>query len=198
MKPTYFADPAALRAWFEAQHESERELLVGYYKVGSGKASVTWPQSVDEALCFGWIDGLRRGIDEHTYAIRFTPRKPTSVWSSVNVKRFGELERQGLVRAMGRAAFEQKSAARSGIYGHEQARKVLDPGVAKAVRADARAWNFFSAQTPSYQRLCGHWVVTAKRAETRERRLAMLIACCRKGVFIPGSIWSKAKPKPSR
>ena len=195
--PRYFATQAAWRAWLEKNHAKRNELWVGFHRVGTGKPSITWPQSVDEALCFGWIDGLRRGIDETRYAIRFTPRKATSIWSRVNVKRYGELERMGVVRAAGRAAFAKKTERRSGIYGHEQEEKVPDAGVEKVLKADARAWNWYAAQTPGYRWLASRWVTQAKREETRERRLATLIACCRKGEYIPPLVWTKKRPKPT-
>jgi uncharacterized protein YdeI (YjbR/CyaY-like superfamily) len=192
--PRFFAKPAAWRAWLEKNHTKHTELWVGFWKVGTGKPSITWPQSVDEALCFGWIDGLRRGIDETCYMIRFTPRKATSIWSNVNLKRFDELAKQGLVSAAGRAAWEKRSAERSGIYAYEVLHAPLDRKVERALRAEARAWKWFQAQTPGYRRLAGHWPMRAKREETRERRLATLVDCCRKGEFIPPLIWSKDAP----
>ncbi len=195
--PRYFATQAAWRAWLERNHAKSEELWVGFHRVSTGRPSITWPQSVDEALCFGWIDGLRRGIDETCYAIRFTPRKPTSIWSRVNVKRFGELSKLGLVRAAGHAAFSKKVEHRSGLYGHEQAKKVPDQKVEKVLKADARVWRWYAAQTPGYRWLASHWVTQAKREETRVRRLATLIACCRKGVYIPPLVWTKKKPTPT-
>ena len=193
--PRYFATQAAWRAWLVKRHASASELWVGFHRVGTGKPSITWPQSVDEALCFGWIDGLRRGIDDTCYAIRFTPRKSTSIWSRVNVKRYVELERMGLVRAAGRAAFAKRQERRSGVYGHEQKKKVPDAGVEMVLTADARAWKWYTAQTPGYRWLASHWVTNAKREDTRVRRLATLIACCRKGVYIPPLVWTKKRPK---
>ncbi len=192
-RPRYFRKQLAWRTWLVKHHASRTERWVGFHKVGTGKPSITWPQSVDEALCFGWIDGLRRGLDEASYAIRFTPRKPTSIWSRVNLRRFDELEKLGLVRAAGRAAWGRRSAARSGLYSHEQARAGLDSGAERALRADAKAWSWFSAQPPSYQRAAGHWVMSAKRVETRERRLATLVACSRKGVLVPPMVWTRPR-----
>ncbi len=203
-RPRYFRTQAAWRAWLAKHHASRGERWVGFHKVGTGKPSITWPQSVDEALCFGWIDGLRRGLDDASYAIRFTPRKSTSIWSRVNLRRFDELEKLGLVSAAGRAAWERRSAARSGLYSHEQARAGLDAAAERTLRADASAWAWFNTQPPSYRRAAGHWVMSAKRAETRERRLATLVACSRKGVVVPPMVWTRprpamsAKPKPGR
>jgi uncharacterized protein YdeI (YjbR/CyaY-like superfamily) len=176
VEPTFFENPADFRAWLERHHESEGELLVGFYKKGSGRASITWPQSVDEALCFGWIDGIRRGIDDESYSIRFTPRKPTSNWSSVNIARVAELTREGRMRPAGIAAFERRSEARSGIYSYEQRKTAkLDPVQQREFEANGAAWSFFQSQPPSYRRTATYWVVTAKREETRRKRLATLI-----------------------
>jgi uncharacterized protein YdeI (YjbR/CyaY-like superfamily) len=174
--PTFFETPADFRAWLEEHHESEKELLVGFYKKGSGRPSITWPESVDEALCFGWIDGIRRGIDEESYSIRFTPRKPTSNWSSVNVARVAELTKEGRMRPAGTAAFERRSEARSGIYSYEQRKEAkLEPAQQREFEAHPKAWAFFNDQPPGYRRTATHWVVRAKREETRAKRLATLI-----------------------
>jgi uncharacterized protein YdeI (YjbR/CyaY-like superfamily) len=175
--PTFFETPEQFRAWLEEHHENESELLVGFHRKGSGRPSITWPESVDEALCFGWIDGIRRGIDQDSYSIRFTPRKPTSNWSSVNIARVAELEKEGRMRPAGRAAFERRSAARSGIYSYEQRKAAkLDPDQQRQFESEnADAWAFFSSQPPGYRRTAIHWVVNAKRPETRAKRLATLI-----------------------
>ena len=176
MEPTFFPTPADFRAWLERNHETESELLVGYYKKGSGKPSITWPESVDQALCFGWIDGIRRTIDGESYTIRFTPRKPTSNWSSVNIKRVAELREAGLMRPAGEAAFAKRSEERSGIYSYESRKKAkLEPDQEREFRANAAAWEFFQSQPPGYVRTATHWVVSAKREETRQKRLATLI-----------------------
>jgi uncharacterized protein YdeI (YjbR/CyaY-like superfamily) len=176
MDPIFFESPAELRAWLEQNHETEKELLVGAYRKATGKPSVTWPQIVDEALCFGWIDGIRRGIDEESWSIRLTPRKPTSNWSSVNIRRVAELEKEGRMRPAGRAAFERRSEERSGIYSYEQRKKArLDPEQEREFRANEAAYEFFNSQPPGYRRTATHWVVTAKREETRRKRLATLI-----------------------
>jgi uncharacterized protein YdeI (YjbR/CyaY-like superfamily) len=177
MEPTFFATPEAWRAWLEEHHESESELLVGFYRKGSGRASITWPESVDQALCFGWIDGVRRSIDDSSYSIRFTPRKQRSTWSLANVRRVGELSELGLMRPAGVAAFERRSADRTGIYSHERQRAAaFEPEQERAFKADERAWSWFQAQAPTYRRQATHWVISAKKPETRRRRLEELIA----------------------
>lgn len=175
-KPKYFATPAAFRTWLETHHASSSELLVGFYKKRSGKPSITWPESVDEALCFGWIDGIRRTVDDERYTIRFTPRKARSTWSAVNIKRVADLEKLGRMQPAGRAAFERRAESRSQIYSYEQrSEAVLDDAAERAFRANARAWEFFNAQPPSYRRTAVYWVMTAKKEETRKSRLATLI-----------------------
>jgi uncharacterized protein YdeI (YjbR/CyaY-like superfamily) len=172
----FFATPDDFRAWLAEHHETETELLVGFYKKGTGRPSITWPESVDQALCFGWIDGVRRRLDEASYSIRFTPRKARSTWSAVNVKRMEELVEQGLAAPAGVAAFERRAEDRTAIYAYEQRRAArLDPDQQRRLRANERAWAFFEAQPPSYQRTATHWVTSAKKPETRERRLAQLI-----------------------
>jgi uncharacterized protein YdeI (YjbR/CyaY-like superfamily) len=176
MEPTFFATPEELRAWLAEHHETETELLVGFHKKGSGRPSITWPQSVDQALCFGWIDGVRRRIDDATYSIRFTPRKARSTWSAVNVKRVAELTEQGLMRPAGIAAFERRSEDKTAIYAYEQRKAAtLDREQERRFRADERAWAWFQIQPPSYRRAATYWVVSAKKPETRQRRLERLI-----------------------
>ncbi len=176
MNPTFFPTPADFRAWLEEHHDEAKELLVGFYKKGSGKPSITWPESVDEALCFGWIDGVRKSLGEDSYTIRFTPRKPRSIWSAVNIKRVEELTRLGLMRPAGLKAFEQRVEAKSGVYSFEQGDDVrLEEAHAEQFRANAKAWEFFQAQPPGYRKAAIWWVVSAKKAETRLRRLATLI-----------------------
>lgn len=176
MKPIFFATPSAFCAWFEANHETLQEVLVGYYKKGSGKPSITWPESVDEALCFGWIDGVRRSIDEISYCIRFTPRKPRSIWSDVNIKRAEELISLGRMRPAGLKAFEQRTEARSRIYAYEQRQTAqLDESAEQQFRANTAAWDFFQAQPASYRRTAIWWVISAKQEATRLKRLATLI-----------------------
>jgi uncharacterized protein YdeI (YjbR/CyaY-like superfamily) len=174
-KPTFFATPAAFRAWLERNHDKEPELLVGFYKRGSGKPSITWPESVDQALSFGWIDGVRKRIDDESYTIRFTPRRKGSIWSAINIKRVAELTKQGLMHAAGVAAFEQRSDKKSAVYAYENAPRELDPAYEKKFRANKKAWKYFNEQAPSYRRLAFYWVMSAKKEETRERRLLQLI-----------------------
>ena len=175
MKLKFFKTPADFRKWFATHHSSATELWVGFYKKDSGKKSITWPQSVDEALCFGWIDGLRRGIDEVSYKIRFTPRKQRSTWSAVNIKRVGELIEQGLMQPTGLKAFAARQENRSGIYAYEQRSPELPDEYAKKLRKNPVAWKFFQAQPPSYRKAANWWVLSAKREETRLRRLDKLI-----------------------
>lgn len=176
MEPVFFATPAEFRAWFEAHHETAQEVLVGFYKKDSGKPGITWPESVDEALCFGWIDGVRRSLDEISYCIRFTPRKPRSIWSDVNIKRAQELIVLGRMQPAGLKAFEQRTEARSRIYAYEQRNTAqLDEAAEQRFRANAAAWAFFQRQPPSYRRTAIWWVVSARQEATRINRLATLI-----------------------
>lgn len=177
MEATFFATPAAWRRWLEKNHEKRAELWVGFYKTKSGKPSITWPQSVDEALCFGWIDGLRQGTGEDSYRIRFTPRKATSIWSKVNIARVEALEAEGRMTDAGRAAFARRKDSRSGVYGHERDKPAeLPPEWRARFEKKKRAWSFFQSQPPGYQRIAIHWVMVAKREETRSRRFDQLLA----------------------
>jgi uncharacterized protein YdeI (YjbR/CyaY-like superfamily) len=186
MEPTFFATPADFRAWLERHHESHSELIVGFHKRGSGRPSITWQESVDQALCFGWIDGVRRRIDDASYSIRFTPRKARSTWSAVNIRRMKELVEEGLVAPAGLAAFERRTDDRTAIYSHEQRKAAkLEPDQERRLRADERARAYFEAQPPSYRRAAIHWVTSAKKPETRERRLAQLIECSAAGEPVP-------------
>ena len=175
MKPTFFKTPSDLRKWFEKYHDREQELLVGFYKKDSGKPSITWPQSVDEALCFGWIDGIRRRVDDVSYTIRFTPRRKRSTWSAVNIKRVGELTKQGLMMPEGLAAFAARQENRSGIYSYEQRSPELEEKYAREFKRNKSAWKFFAAQPPGYRKMMNWFIVSAKREETRLKRLAILI-----------------------
>jgi uncharacterized protein YdeI (YjbR/CyaY-like superfamily) len=164
------------RAWLEAHHADAGEILVGFWKRGTGKPGMTWPESVDEALCFGWIDGVRRSLGDDAYTIRFTPRKPRSNWSAVNVRRVEELAREGRMRPAGLKAFEARSEDRTAIYAYEQRPADLDGEFADEFRANRAAWAFWQAQAPWYRRNASYWVVSAKKEETRRKRLATLIA----------------------
>jgi uncharacterized protein YdeI (YjbR/CyaY-like superfamily) len=176
-KPVFFVSPADFRAWLEEHHDTTGELIVGYYKKGSGKPSITWPESVDQALCFGWIDGVRRSLGADSYTIRFTPRRARSVWSAVNIARASELIERGQMTPAGLKAFEARIERRSGIYSYEQARDAarLDAEQERAFRANPKAWEWFQGRPPGYRRAAIWWVVSAKREETRRRRLAALI-----------------------
>jgi uncharacterized protein YdeI (YjbR/CyaY-like superfamily) len=185
MEPVFFAKPADLRTWFERHHATEEELVVGFYKKGSGKPSVTWPESVDEALCVGWIDGIRRSLGEDSYTIRFTPRKPSSIWSAVNIARARALESEGRMKPAGRKAFEARRENRSGIYSYEQRRDRLEEPYASRMKKNGAARNFFEAQPSSYRKAAGWWVVSAKKEETRLARLGMLIEHSAAGRRIP-------------
>ena len=181
-KPRFFPTPADFHAWLKEHHASAQELSVGFHKKGSGKPSITWPEAVDEALCFGWIDGVRNRIDDDSYRIRFTPRKPKSNWSAINVARVAELTAQGRMRAAGLKAFDSRSAAKTGIYAYEQRKQAeLDAAAAAQFRANRAAWKFFEAQPPGYRHLIVWWVVSAKREETRAKRLAQLIEASEQG-----------------
>jgi len=171
-EPTFFATPADWRAWLEAHHASASELSVGFWKVGSGKPSITWPQSVDEALCFGWIDAVRHRIDDDAYRIRFTRRRPGSVWSKVNLKRFAELKAEGRVAPAGQAAFD---AGKPSAYSYERDATELAPDEVAAFQARPGAWAHFEAYPPGLRKQCVHWVTSAKRPQTRAKRLAALI-----------------------
>ena len=176
MKPKFFPTFEDFYAWLERHHQSQKELLVGFYKRDSGKPSITWPESVDAALCFGWIDGVRKSLGGSSYTIRFTPRKSSSIWSLINCKKVEALEKRGLMRPAGRRAFAARSEKRTGIYSSERKQPaVLEPTQEKRLRANRKAYSFFSAQAPWYQRAATHWITSAKKDETRERRLATLI-----------------------
>lgn len=179
MKPRFFATPAAFRKWLDANHATAAELLVGFYKVGSGAPSITWPESVDEALCVGWIDGIRKRVDDDSYTIRFTPRRPGSNWSAVNVRKMAELIAQGRVRPAGLKAFETRSAAKTGIYAYEQRHSAAFDETSEALfRANAVAWAHWQSLPAGYRQLAMWRVITAKKAETRQKRLTALIAAC--------------------
>jgi uncharacterized protein YdeI (YjbR/CyaY-like superfamily) len=182
LKPKFFATPADFRAWLEKNHSRVSELQVGFHRKASGRPSITWAEAVDQALCFGWIDGVRRSVDDESYQIRFTPRRARSIWSAVNVARVEELTKLGLMQPAGVAAFEARRADRTGIYSHEQreAPKLTRPQK-KRFRANAKAWKFFQAQPPGYRRQATWWVVSAKKEDTRARHLDTLIADSEQG-----------------
>jgi uncharacterized protein YdeI (YjbR/CyaY-like superfamily) len=172
----FFAGPELFRQWLEAHHNSATELWVGFYRKVTGRPSITWPQSVDEALCFGWIDGIRKSIDNESYKIRFTPRKRNSTWSAVNIGRVNVLQRERRMHRSGLAAFEKRTEKNSAIYSFENRKSAkLGDAAKREFRRDATAWKFFQAQPPGYRRLAAWWVISAKRPETREKRLQNLI-----------------------
>lgn len=180
--PQFFETASDFRVWLEAHASRESELLVGYHKVGTGCPSMSWSESVDEALCFGWIDGVRKRIDDNTYSIRFTPRKSTSIWSAVNIAKFEQLRAQGRMTPAGEAAFASRTEAKSVVYAYEQASTAeLSSSELKEFKRNKSAWRFFAATPPSYKKVILHWVTTAKRADTRSARLAKLIDACAAG-----------------
>jgi uncharacterized protein YdeI (YjbR/CyaY-like superfamily) len=185
LKPRFFKIPTDFRKWFEAHHASVPELWVGYYKKDSGKPSITWPESVDEGLCFGWIDGIRKSIDDLSYKIRFTPRKPRSTWSAVNIKRAQDLLEQGLMQPAGLKAFQARQEHRSGIYSSEQRNPELPDQYLKKLKKNLAAWKFFQAQPPSYRKAVNWYVLSAKKEETRLKRLDKLIEYSVQGQRIP-------------
>lgn len=181
MAPTFFETPEAFRAWLEENHETAIELSVGFRKKVTGQASITWPQAVDQALCFGWIDGVRHSIDEDSYRIRFTPRRPKGIWSQMNIRRIEELQALGLVHPAGLAAFEA-GKGRTNEYSHERGAQVFTEAETAKFQANAPAWANFQAFPPSYRKVAIHRVVSAKGAETRARRMTILIDACADGV----------------
>ncbi len=175
MKPTFFASQSAFRSWLKKHHGKTRELWIGFYKKESGKGGITYPQALDEALCFGWIDGLRKSVDDSSYAIRFTPRKTGSIWSAINNQRVEELTKLGRMQKPGLTAFQTRDLKKSQQYSYERYNCRLEGAHEKQFKANAKAWEFFRAQAPWYQRTTTWWVVSAKREETRLKRLATLI-----------------------
>jgi uncharacterized protein YdeI (YjbR/CyaY-like superfamily) len=177
--PTFFETAADFRAWLEENHASATELLVGFRKVGTALPSMTWPESVDEALCFGWIDGVRKRMDEENYQIRFTPRRAGSIWSLVNLEKVEKLLAQGRMRPTGVTAYEARSEKKTGIYAFERDEPAeLTDAESRLFKRNRAAWRYFEAAPPSYRKVMLHWVVSAKQVATRERRLAQFIEAC--------------------
>jgi uncharacterized protein YdeI (YjbR/CyaY-like superfamily) len=176
MKPIFFAKQSDFRKWLEKNHKKETELLVGFHKVDSGNPSMTWSQSVDEALCFGWIDGVRKSIDKDRYQIRFTKRKPTSIWSAINIEKVETLIKQGLMRPAGLESFKNRSEKKSKIYTYENEEVKFSPQLEKLFKANKIAWNYFQSLAPSYKKLSSNWVMRAKQEATSLKRLNQLIA----------------------
>jgi uncharacterized protein YdeI (YjbR/CyaY-like superfamily) len=183
--PVFFSSPREFARWLAKHRDSETELWVGFHKVHTEKPSLTWAQSVDEALCHGWIDGIRKSLGDDAYMIRFTPRKATSTWSAVNLKRVPELIAEGRMTPAGLAAYERRSAARSGLYSYENRPAELPPEHERTFRKNRTAWTFFEAQPPGYRRTCIWYVVSAKRPETQAKRLAQLVDVSARGERLP-------------
>ncbi len=175
MKIAYFKSASGFRHWLEANHASVRELWVGFFKKASGKAGITYAEAVDEGLCFGWIDGLKKRVDDLSYTHRFTPRKPKSTWSRINIQHAERLKRAGRMMAAGLKALAARDPKKSGIYSFENAARELSPADERRFKADRVAWKFFQQQPPGYRRTAIWWVVSAKKGETRARRLSRLI-----------------------
>lgn len=174
MKPKFFSKPVLFRKWLEKNHATKKELLVGFHKKDSGKLSITWPESVDEALCFGWIDGIRKSLDKESYTIRFTPRKEKSHWSAVNIKRFSELKKSGLIQASGQLAFERMETKNSKQASFEQGKVALPKKFEAKIKANKKAWTYFQELAPSYKKASIWWVISAKKEETQWKRLNIL------------------------
>ncbi|HEY2103961.1 MAG TPA: YdeI/OmpD-associated family protein [Chthoniobacterales bacterium] len=180
-KPRFFPTQAAFREWLKTHHKTGSELWVGFYKKDSGRSSITWPESVDEALCFGWIDGIRKRVDNLSYMIRFTPRRKGSVWSAINVKRVSVLTSERRMRAAGRDAFAARREDKSGIYSYEQRHRPMEGAYRNLLEKNKKAWSFFRSQPAWYQKQVAWWVVSAKKEETRQKRLQKLIENCVRG-----------------
>lgn len=179
---THFETPDAFREWLTRHHEHDEPLWVGFWKKATGRPSMTWEESVDEALCFGWIDGLRKRLDDHAYTIRFTQRRRGSIWSRRNIDRFEALDGAGRIRPAGHAAYALRQEERSGVYSFEQANPgELAPDFVKRFRENVEAWRDWQSRPPGYRRQATHWVMSAKRAGTRERRFAVLVQDCEAG-----------------
>jgi uncharacterized protein YdeI (YjbR/CyaY-like superfamily) len=197
MTPKFFPNAAAFRRWLGTHHARAAQLVVGFYKRDSGRASLSWPESVEEALCFGWIDGVRRRLDALSYQVRFTPRRAGSIWSAVNIRKVAALRAAGRMQPAGLEAFRARRARRSGRYSYEQRPTRLPEPHARLLRADAAALRFFTAQIPSYRRAAIWWVISAQRPQTRARRAALLVELSAAGQLIPQFVRG-TRPKPLR
>lgn len=193
MAPIFFTSQAAFRTWLSRHGASAPEVWVGFHKIGAAKTGITYKQALDEALCFGWIDGLLKSIDASAFQRRFTPRKPASIWSNVNIARVGELTTLGVMTPAGVAAFEKRQAHRSGVYAFENKATTFAPVRQQQFAAQAQAWTFFTAQAPSYQRVITHWVESAKKEETRARRMLELIARSDAGLWVQSAMLHQPK-----
>jgi len=175
MKPKFFAKSADFRNWLQKNHDKKAELLVGFWKVHTGKPSMTWSESVDQALCFGWIDGVRKSIDDASYTIRFTPRKPDSIWSGINIKKIEDLSKKGLMHPAGMGAYEKRDEKKSRIYSYEKEMMKLDPVYEKKFKANKKAWDWFQSQGNYYKKQMVARIMNAKQEATRESRLKKII-----------------------
>jgi len=180
-KPVYFDSAADFRRWLQKHHAKVEVLWIGFWKKASGRGGLTYEEAVDQSLCFGWIDGLKKAHDAASFKQRFTPRRPRSIWSAINVRKVAALEKRGLMAEPGLKAFALRDPARTAVYSFEKRPATLDPALARRLEANRRAAAFFEAQPPGYRRLMTHWLMSAKHEETRERRLARLIAACVEG-----------------
>ena len=192
MKPKFFSTPEKFREWLEQNHAGTTELLLGFHKKSSGKKSITYPEALDEALCYGWIDGVRKNLDETSYTIRFTPRKPRSIWSLVNVRHIERLTKEGRMRPAGIEAYERRDPKRTGIYAFENRPREFSPELEKAFRKNKTAWRFFETQPAGYKRVIVFWVMEAKKEETRLKRFKQLVEISEKGLRL-GQLQPKAK-----
>lgn len=191
MKPIFFKNQSELRKWFQKNHLSEQELILGYYKKSTGKETVSWSESVDQALCFGWIDSVRKSIGEESYQIRFTPRKPNSIWSNVNIKKIEELKYKGLMQSTGTEAFNKRKEHNSGIYAFENEEQKLDKDFEKQFKANKKAWEFFNQQPAGYKKLALHYVMSAKLEATRNKRFQDLVTDSEAGLRMRQLSWTK-------
>lgn len=197
MKPKFFRTSEQFRQWLEKNHDKTTELFIGFHKKASGKKSITYPEALDEALCFGWIDGVRKSIDEISYMQRFTPRKARSTWSNVNCRHVERLQKEGRMTEAGLKAYSLRDPKRTGIYAFENKPREFSPEFEKKFRSNKRAWDFFQSEPPSIRKVCIFWVMSAKQEETRLRRLDSLIESSAKGVR-RGVLESKSKARPLR
>ena len=190
-KPAFFSSPDKFRKWLHENHLKKEELWVGYYKKATGKPSITWPESVDQALCYGWIDGIRKSINEESYMIRFTPRKPKSHWSKVNINKVKELKKKGLMMPSGIAAFRKLSEDNSEKASYEQKRIKMPGKYLEIIKKNKKAWAYFQKETPSYRKQVTWWIISAKQEATRTKRLGILIKDSEDGQRIGPMRWSK-------
>jgi uncharacterized protein YdeI (YjbR/CyaY-like superfamily) len=191
--PKFFKSYMEFRKWLEKNHLKKSEIIVGFYKVGTNKCNMTWSESVDQALCFGWIDSVRRSIDEESYCIRFTPRKPSSIWSNVNINKMEELMRKKLVFPAGISIYKKRKDHKSGIYAFEKKDVDFSVELVKEFKKNKAAWNWFQKQVPSYKKVVKHWVMSGKKDETRMKRLKELILDSEQGKKIKQVDYSKKK-----